>query len=168
MRRTFKAGDEFVVGQLVEWRHVSHWLAGEIAGPAERDTLGYQFYPVTNLRGTRTTIKGEPVRGYPGKVRAVVSEAPAKAVHLVHATDSQAQQSWWESLTPEQQEAYEDGIERRRAEREAGIDAEYTANDALADAAIDADYADAHDFDDADLARPDHDDEAEREDGDDA
>jgi hypothetical protein len=34
-------------------------------------------------------------------------------------SDSEAQQSWWDSLSPEQQEAHEDGIARRKAEREA-------------------------------------------------
>lgn len=32
--------------------------------------------------------------------------------------DSRAQQEWWESMTPEQREAYEDAIARDRAERE--------------------------------------------------
>lgn len=34
-------------------------------------------------------------------------------------TDSEMQQAWWTSMTPEQREAYEDTIEQRRAEREA-------------------------------------------------
>ena len=32
--------------------------------------------------------------------------------------DAKAQQAWWESMTPEQREAYEDEIARERAERE--------------------------------------------------
>lgn len=38
-----------------------------------------------------------------------------------HPTDSQAQQSWWESMTDDQREAYEDAIERERAEREVDV-----------------------------------------------
>jgi hypothetical protein len=33
-------------------------------------------------------------------------------------SDSDAQQAWWASMTPEQREAYEDRIARERAERE--------------------------------------------------
>lgn len=70
MRRNFKTGDTFAIGQAIEWRHGSHWLAGEITGAVDRDTLGYAFYPVRNLRATRTVSRGADVRGYPGSLRA--------------------------------------------------------------------------------------------------
>lgn len=70
MRRNFRAGETFDVGQSVQWRNGSHWLDGRINGPMQRDSLGYAFYPVCNLKGTRTISRGAIVSGYCKGLRA--------------------------------------------------------------------------------------------------
>lgn len=46
----------------------------------------------------------------------VMSSGPRPWVRALN--DSEMQQAWWASMTPEQQEDYEDGIARRKAQRD--------------------------------------------------
>lgn len=53
----------------VEWRNGSHWLPGLVIGEGY-DTLGYHYAVVSNARQTRTVLKGDHIRAYPGHIRA--------------------------------------------------------------------------------------------------
>ncbi len=71
MRKRFRADETFTVGQAVEIRHGSHWRAARIIGPREVDGLGFAFYPaVDTAPSSRTAMRGDHVRAYPGAVRA--------------------------------------------------------------------------------------------------
>ncbi len=73
MRKRFRADEVFTVGQAVDIRHGAHWRAARIIGPVEVDELGYAFYPaVDRAPSSRTAMRGDRVRAYPGAVRAAL------------------------------------------------------------------------------------------------